>query len=156
MGKVSRGTLRTVEVSCIWRTSRDIPYSPFSTRADRRRSRSVRESTTAEEEPPKREGPLSSCVIVLSAKLKVILSHRNLLFHADFPAVLQRADHPRLVDLLTSLGASHVKSFGATVTHLVHASNKSNESFADFKAARKARLPIVHPEWLEKVSVAAR
>lgn len=72
--------------------------------------------------------------------------------NADRPLSLQRADPASFVDKLTSLGASHAKSFSASVTHLLHAGTKQNETFGDFKKARAAKLPIVHPEWLEKVS----
>lgn len=48
--------------------------------------------------------------------------------------------------------AGEVRSaYSSEVTHLVHASKKSNDLFKEFKAARADRAFIVHPAWIEQV-----
>lgn len=42
-------------------------------------------------------------------------------------------------------------AYSSEVTHLVHASKKSNESFKEFKSARSDKAFIVHPAWIEQV-----
>jgi hypothetical protein len=56
---------------------------------------------------------------------------------------------PELHSIAERLGAKITTQFNiAEVTHLVHQSSRPTESFREFRLARSANIPIVHPQWL--------
>ncbi|KAH8928428.1 hypothetical protein BT69DRAFT_1277136, partial [Atractiella rhizophila] len=74
--------------------------------------------------------PLTGCVILVSKK--------------------NSSQRSTLQAVVESLGGSVQLTFSAEITHFVHSSNKPNENFADFKAARSGQKFIVHPKWVDE------
>ena len=72
---------------------------------------------------------LVGCVIYVSKKLDAIA-----------PEIHSIAEH---------LGAEIAQNFDSKkVTHLIHQSSRVSETFREFRLARSANIPIVHPQWL--------
>lgn len=81
--------------------------------------------------------PLAGCVIAISKKMQ----HRRM----------------ELKKLIEDLGGDVQPAFDATTaTHYIHSSTKQNETFAEFKEARRAHVPICHPAWIEASADAGR
>lgn len=94
-------------------------------------------------------GVLAGCTVLVSRKTEV----------CTYPCRPEsgnsrdrsQCDRVKLSDNVKAAGGEVVQSFSTSVTHLVYASQKINETFAEFKNARKSNVEIVHPRWVDEV-----
>lgn len=63
-----------------------------------------------------------------------------------------RKHRATLSQIANELGATFATTFSDAITHLIHVSDKPNDTLKDFKLAKSAKKAIVHPRWLEDVS----
>ncbi|SCZ98417.1 BZ3500_MvSof-1268-A1-R1_Chr3-2g06356 [Microbotryum saponariae] len=87
------------------------------------------DTTVADENQAITSGALSGCVIFVSNKLASV-------------------EKKKVIGSVTKLGATVATSFDPfAATHLVYASNRSNDPSSEYKKAKAAQTCIVHPQW---------
>jgi hypothetical protein len=90
---------------------------------------SLNQSEAAQSTEAECQSVLNGCIVFVSSKLKSLV--------------------PELCLIAEHLGAEIAPKFDPKIiTHLVHQSSRTSETFREFRLARSANIPIVHPQWL--------